>query len=191
MTLHNMVLAFMAFSMKLFCVQGQVADITEAKAGAAFGLSGLLMWYHQPTVLRVVDGDSIKISAPFLPHPLPSTLILRLRGVDTPEVGWRASCSEESQFATMATNGTEGWLQQRTTRIQLDRWDKYGGRVLGDVIDIHTSERLTDWLLAVGLALPYNGRTRPDWCAHLIKSAAVPIRLVAEKSQKESCVVTP
>ena len=39
MTLHNMVLAFMAFSMKLFCVQGQVADITEAKAGAAFGLS--------------------------------------------------------------------------------------------------------------------------------------------------------
>ena len=68
MTLHNMVLAFMAFSMKLFCVQGQVADIThtEAKAGAAFGLSGLLMWYHQPTVLRVVDGDSIKY-APYAP----------------------------------------------------------------------------------------------------------------------------
>ena len=96
MTLHDMgVLVVMALS--FFCVQGQ-ADIADAKTGA-FGLSGLLMWYHQPTVLRVVDGDSIKISAPFLPHPLPSTLILRLRGVDTPEVGWRASCSEESQFA--------------------------------------------------------------------------------------------
>ena len=80
--------------------------------------------------------DSIRISAPFLPHPFPSTLILRLRSVDTPEVGWCATCSEQSQFAT------NNELQQRTTRIQLDRWDKYGGRVLGDVLYIATSDRL-------------------------------------------------
>ena len=182
MTLHDMVV-LVVMALSSFCLQGQVADIADAKT--AFGLSGLLMWYHQPTILRVVDGDSIKISAPFLPHPLPSTLILRLRGIDTPEVGWRASCSEESQFATMATNGTEGWLQQRTTRIQLDRWDKYGGRVLGDIIDIVTSERLTDWLLAVGLALPYNGRKRPDWCAHLNRSPTGSV------TEKESCAATP
>ena len=164
-------LAVLVFILAVLCVQGQV-DTEQARGGAGFGLSGLLTYYHQPTVLRVVDGDSIRISAPFLPTPLPDTLILRLRGVDTPEVGWRAGCAEESQLAAIAKNGTRAWLQQRTTHIQFDRWDKYGGRVLGDVIDSDTWERLTDWLLTVGLGLPYNGRTRPNWCAHLLTNIA-------------------
>ena len=178
-------LMVLVFILAVLCAQGQEVDIEQARGGAAFGLSGLQTYHHQPTVLRVVDGDSIRISAPFLPAPLPDTLILRLRGVDTPEVGWRAGCAEESQLAAIAKNGTRGWLQQRTTHIQFDRWDKYGGRVLGDVIDSDTSESLTDWLLTVGLALPYNGRTRPDWCARLIENTAPCDMKDGERTEKQ------
>jgi endonuclease YncB( thermonuclease family) len=146
----------------------ETKDASDCAIASTPYRSSIFTWfYDQPVILGVIDGDSIRISAPFLPQPLPDTLILRLRGVDTPEMGWRASCPEESQFAITATNGTASWLQQRTTRIEFARWDKYGGRVLGDVIDAKTSERLTDWLLASGLALAYNGRKHPDWCARL------------------------
>lgn len=144
-------------------------EANGAKQTRASSLSTLFsgLFSNEPTVLGVLDGDSIRISAPFLPHPLSNTLILRLRGVDAPEMGWRAGCTEESEFAVLASNGSKRWIRQRSMRIELTQWDKYGGRVLGDVIDINTSERLTDWLLTEGLVLPYNGRKRPNWCLHL------------------------
>jgi endonuclease YncB( thermonuclease family) len=172
---------FLVFTVAVLVASSQVSDTEETKddsyctMAATSGRSSLFTWfYDQPVILGVIDGDSIRISAPFLPQPLPSTLILRLRGVDTPEMGWRASCPEESQLATTATNGTASWLQQRTTRIELARWDKYGGRVLGDIIDTKTSERLSDWLVVSGLALVYNGRKRSDWCAILTENTLSP-----------------
>ena len=43
-------------------------------------------------VLRVIDGDTVEIEAPYLPEPLAPKLSIRVYGVDTPEKGWRGQC---------------------------------------------------------------------------------------------------
>jgi endonuclease YncB( thermonuclease family) len=44
---------------------------------------------YDAQILRVSDGDTIVIAAPFLPQPLKPELAVRIYGVDTPEKGWR------------------------------------------------------------------------------------------------------
>lgn len=124
---------------------------------------GYWLWWSRPTVLSVVDGDSIRITAPFLPAPLQPQLILRLVGVDAPEQGWRAGCAAEAEAALAATNVTQAWVVAHPDAVvRFDRWDKFGGRVLGDLVAGGVC--LTSVLLARGVVRPYNGRTRPLWC---------------------------
>jgi len=42
------------------------------------------------------------------------------------------------------------------------KWDKYGGRVLGDVYLDHQS--LAQSLISAGLARPYKGEAKSSWC---------------------------
>ena len=48
---------------------------------------------YDAKILRVSDGDTIVIAAPFLPAPLKPELAVRIYGVDTPEKGHRAQCT--------------------------------------------------------------------------------------------------
>ena len=48
---------------------------------------------YDAKIIRVTDGDTVVIAAPFLPAPLKPELAVRVYGVDTPEIG-RASCRE-------------------------------------------------------------------------------------------------
>ncbi len=45
---------------------------------------------YDAQIIRVSDGDTIVIAAPFLPAPLKPELAVRIYGVDTPEKGHRA-----------------------------------------------------------------------------------------------------
>ena len=47
---------------------------------------------YDAQIVRVNDGDTVVISAPFLPAPLKPELAVRVFGVDTPEKGFRAQC---------------------------------------------------------------------------------------------------
>jgi endonuclease YncB( thermonuclease family) len=42
---------------------------------------------YDANIVRVSDGDTIVIAAPFLPQPLKPELAIRIYGVDTPEKG--------------------------------------------------------------------------------------------------------
>lgn len=42
---------------------------------------------YDAQILRVSDGDTVVIAAPFLPKPLKPELAVRVFGVDTPEKG--------------------------------------------------------------------------------------------------------
>ncbi len=42
---------------------------------------------YDAQIIRVNDGDTVVISAPFLPKPLKPELAVRVYGVDTPEKG--------------------------------------------------------------------------------------------------------
>ena len=118
---------------------------------------------YDATITRVIDGDTVAFEAPFLPAPLKPELSIRVFGVDTPEKGFRAKCPEEDQRGQRATQFTKQLVTQAKTRqIILMDWDKYGGRVLGDVI--LDGKSLRTQLIANGLAREYYGEAKTSWC---------------------------
>ena len=118
---------------------------------------------YDAQVLRVSDGDTIVISAPFLPAPLKPELAVRIFGVDTPEKGHRAQCQAEANRAVLASNYTKQLIGQGgRIQVTLYGWDKFGGRVLGDIIVNGQSVRMG--LIQNGLAREYYGDAKQSWC---------------------------
>ena len=117
----------------------------------------------QYAITRVIDGDTVAFEAKFLPPPLKPELSLRIYGVDTPEKGARAKCQQENDRGQAATQFTYNTIRlAKTYRIVIQSWDKYGGRVLGDVIVDGIS--LRDLLIRNGYAREYYGDAKLSWC---------------------------
>ena len=118
---------------------------------------------YDAQITRVIDGDTVAFHAPFLPDPLKKELSIRVFGVDTPEKGHRAQCESENARGQAATAFTKNAIAQATQRqIVLMDWDKYGGRVLGDVI--LNGQSLRQMLIANGYAREYYGEAKTSWC---------------------------
>jgi endonuclease YncB( thermonuclease family) len=118
---------------------------------------------YDAQIVRVSDGDTIVIAAPFLPAPLKPELAVRIYGVDTPEKGHRAQCPKEAQMGEMASQYTKQLVQSgQRFQVTLYAWDKFGGRVLGDIIVNGQSVRAG--LIANGLAREYYGEAKQSWC---------------------------
>lgn len=118
--------------------------------------------YNWP-ITRVIDGDTVAFRADFMPAPLKPELSIRVLGVDTPEKAPRAACDKEAKAAAAASEFTKQAVKNaKTTQIELKSHDKYGGRVLGDVI--LDGKRLSDMLIENGHARPYKGDKKESWC---------------------------
>ena len=118
---------------------------------------------YDTQILRVSDGDTIVISARFLPQPLKPELAVRIYGVDTPEKGHRAQCPSEAQRGEQASAWTKALIARgQKFQVTLYAWDKFGGRVLGDIIVDGQSVRAG--LIANGLAREYYGDAKQSWC---------------------------
>jgi endonuclease YncB( thermonuclease family) len=118
---------------------------------------------YDAVITRVIDGDTVAFQAPFLPAPLKQELSIRVFGVDTPEKGHRAQCSSEDQRGQAATAFTKAQINASTKRqVILMDWDKYGGRVLGDVV--LDGRSLRQMLIANGFAREYYGEAKQSWC---------------------------
>ena len=114
-------------------------------------------------IIRVIDGDTVEIEANFLPAPLKPSLKLRIYGIDTPEKKSRAKCDLEAELSKKATAFTQKVINESIAKkIKIRKWDKYGGRVLGDIILDGKSLELL--LLNEGLAKPYDGGKKLSWC---------------------------
>jgi micrococcal nuclease len=118
--------------------------------------------YDYP-ITRVIDGDTVEFQAPFLPAPLKPLLSIRVLGVDTPEKGHRAMCPEEAALGEAASKFTKKMVaDSKKQQVTLVKWDKYGGRVLGDVI--LDGKSLSEELIKQGYARPYFGDKKESWC---------------------------
>ena len=118
---------------------------------------------YDTQILRVSDGDTIVISARFLPAPLKPELAVRIYGVDTPEKGHRAQCPSEAQRGEAASAWTKQLIASGTRfQVTLYAWDKFGGRVLGDILVDGRSVRAG--LIQNGLAREYYGDAKQSWC---------------------------
>ena len=118
---------------------------------------------YDAVITRVIDGDTVAFQAPFLPAPLKQELSIRVFGVDTPEKGHRAQCPSEDQRGQAASAFTTAQISASTKRqVILMDWDKYGGRVLGDVI--LDGKSLRQMLISNGYAREYYGEAKQSWC---------------------------
>ena len=114
-------------------------------------------------VLKVSDGDTVVFEAPFMPAPLKSQLSLRVLGVDTPEKGARAGCPAEAKAAEAASAFTKNLVANaKSIKVELKEHDKFGGRVLGDLIV--DGQRLSELLIKNGHARAYFGEKKASWC---------------------------
>ncbi len=119
---------------------------------------------HDYSITRVIDGDTVVISAPYLPKPLKPELSLRIWGVDTPEKGSRAKCLEENKSSISATKFTKKFTSSgKEIQISILKWDKYGGRVLGDVLV--DGKSLRSELISKGFGREYYGDAKKSWCS--------------------------
>jgi len=115
-------------------------------------------------VTRVIDGDTVEFAAPFLPAPLKPKLAVRVFGVDTPEKGFRAKCESEAKRGEAASAFTKKVItESKTARIAIIDWDKFGGRVLGDII-LDNNVSLRALLIQNGFAREYYGDAKQSWC---------------------------
>lgn len=118
---------------------------------------------YEAQILKVTDGDTVVIAAPYLPAPIKPQLAVRVYGVDTPEKGHRAQCPSEAQRGEMATKFTTQLVAKSVQRfVIIYGWDKFGGRVLGDLI--LDGQSLRAQLIANGFAREYYGEAKQSWC---------------------------
>lgn len=118
---------------------------------------------YDAQILGVKDGDTVVIAAPFLPAPLKPELAVRVYGVDTPEKGFRAQCPSEDARGQAATEFTKKAVAASSSRqVVLYGWDKFGGRVLGDIL--LNGQSLRSMLIQNGFAREYYGEAKQSWC---------------------------
>lgn len=130
-----------------------IAFAQKEKAGVAYDV----------ILTRVIDGDTVAFQANWLPDPLKKELSIRVFGVDTPEKGHRAKCPSEDARGQAATAFTKDMINKSQKRqVVLMDWDKYGGRVLGDVL--LDGKSLRQQLIANGFAREYYGEAKTSWC---------------------------
>jgi endonuclease YncB( thermonuclease family) len=118
---------------------------------------------YDTKIVRIIDGDTVVIAAPFLPAPLKPELAVRIFGVDTPEKGFRGQCASEKQRGEQASTFTKDViLATKKHQVVLYSWDKFGGRVLGDMVLDGMSLRAL--LIKNGFAREYYGDAKQSWC---------------------------
>jgi len=112
-------------------------------------------------VKSVYDGDTFHSNLCALPVPL-STVSVRIAGIDTPEI--RTTCASEKAMGYAAKKYLEDlFVGQTEVLVKNVEWDKYGGRIGGDVF-LADGSSVAERMIKSGLARPYTGGTRQSWC---------------------------
>ncbi len=115
------------------------------------------------SVLDVIDGDTIDIAG-----PAPGQEIrVRLVGYDTPETR-DSGCPQELALGNKATRRLQAILHDaRDIRTQAQGNDRYNRLLLRLIIDDRSLAKI---MIAEGLAVPYDGGRRINWCQRLARS---------------------
>lgn len=111
-------------------------------------------------VVSVLDGDTLLVRARlWLDQHL--DVRVRLGGVDAPEL--RGRCPGERLLACRARAFVEATVAGGEVALTDIRYGKFARRVVARVSAAGVPD-LAQGLLARGLARPYGGGPRPDWC---------------------------
>ncbi|MAW88917.1 MAG: nuclease [Phyllobacteriaceae bacterium] len=142
---------------KLFCPLAFLAVLAAVQPGLA---GETVAGPVEARMLKVIDGDSVLAEARIWPgHAV--TVSVRVRGVDAPEL--RGRCVREKAAARRARDSLAGFLEGGRIMLTNISGGKYYGRVLADLAR-PDGKAVSAFLLENGLARPYGGGRRQDWC---------------------------
>jgi endonuclease YncB( thermonuclease family) len=131
----------------------------------------------QVYVYDVHDGDTVHFLMTSGPEIGPAIkLSLRLLGIDTPEIrGGQGHLTEEKIAGEMARDRLAELIGARVskavaqkprkatlTTIIIRDWDKFGGRVLGEII-LPDGRTVVNVMIAEGYGKPYHGEKKTPW----------------------------
>lgn len=111
-------------------------------------------------VISVYDGDTFTIEATdSITH---KPLKVRIRDIDTAELGWRGKCVEESAMSKNAKDHLEQAILDRTVHLTNLGKDKYG-RLLAEVFinNINIGQKMISDKFAVSYKVTDK---KPVWC---------------------------
>ncbi|MEO0618747.1 MAG: thermonuclease family protein [Pseudomonadota bacterium] len=150
---------------------GQGGAITVASASDRSPQSSrMIQGPVRAQVLRVVDGDTIRVRAQiWIGQHI--EVSVRLAKVDAAELNSR--CREARRLAFAAKSHVHGLLAGTVVQLHDVRSGKYAGRVVADVVD-REGRSVSRTLLDAGLAVPMSGthaNRRNRFCAKKIASA--------------------
>lgn len=101
---------------------------------------------------EIYDGDTIKVHLD-LGFDLTKYTYVRINGVNTPEV-----VGDEKIAGKLVRDEVIKWMASHQCYVKYVEPDKYGKRVVGDIIR-DDDQRLSQFLLDSGYAKPYDGST--------------------------------
>ncbi|UWP96394.1 thermonuclease family protein [Aliiroseovarius crassostreae] len=117
-------------------------------------------------IIRVVDGDTVKAIC----HGREQNL--RLLGFDTPET-FRSRCPDEKALGKIATNHLRKLIENAREVLPVTgRPDKYRRLLTRLYID---GRDVAEIMIEAGLAVPYHGEKRINWCDRLVGRKQVPL----------------
>lgn len=111
-------------------------------------------------VERVVDGDTVDVTA----RPWPgqtNTARVRILGIDTPEK--RGKCDAEKAAAERVTIFVRDLIEGRDVELRGTLTLDSFGRVLARIA-LPDGRDLSDLLIQMDFARPYDGGARAGWC---------------------------
>jgi len=99
--------------------------------GLLFSISSIAGNKYTGTVIRVVDGDTVKISSTVFPAES-NPMSLRFVDVYAPERSRRAMCQKEMQLGMKASEYLNSIIKpDAQVEFTFERWDHYAGRFNG------------------------------------------------------------
>jgi len=110
---------------------------------------------------EIYDGDTVKIIVLF--GDVPVRFSLRILGIDTPPIKHgEGRLPEEHTAAVKVRDYMRSLFPKNIAKICIRDWDKYGGRVLGELF-LETGENVAEILIQGGWARPYHGEKKKPW----------------------------
>lgn len=120
-------------------------------------------------IIEVYDGDTCKVVYRFGRKYF--KISIRIGGIDTPEI--RGGSQNETKAAEQIRDHVRELILGKIKYIYIEKWDKYGGRVVGDVFLNGKNKPLSGYLLQRGLAKKYDGSKKEEWtdaqCKNILK----------------------
>lgn len=142
-------------------LRAQAGSQGKTRTGRANTLAGPV----PAELVEVIDGDTLRVRARiWLGQEI--TVLVRLRGVDTPEL--RGKCEREKQMARAAREFVSRAAASGPLMLSEISGGKYYGRVVATVSNAQ-GHSLAPLLLDAGLARAYGGARRGGWCGRALR----------------------